>query len=170
MKLTTITVGLTGLLFLLMVTTVACGDGEEEEAPGAGVSGQSMPQAEEERLRQTAIEAQRTFLTGEADEAYAFFSSDYQAKCPFEDFSRGLMATQAFFGPWEEPEITVEAIRLEGEKAFVDILVNGQDISAGGQPPTYPYFWILEEGEWKRTSENPSPCVFPSGTPVAPQE
>jgi len=170
MKLTTITVGLAGLLFLLMVTTVACGDDKDGEAPGAGAPAQSLPQAEEEQLRQTVVEAQRTFLTGEAEEAYSFYSSDYQAKCPFENFSRILMLALALFSPSEEPEITVGAIRLEGEKAFVDILVNGQDISAGTRPPAYPYYWIREGDEWKRTSDNPSPCLFPIVTPVAPQE
>lgn len=156
--------------FLLMLASMACGNDGHQTAPGVGLPGGSLSQAGEEQLRQTVVQAQRTFLVGEAEEAYAFFTSDYQARCPFEQFSKGLKVAQAMYRSSQEPEITVEAIRLEGEKAFVDILVNGQDISAGAQPTAYPYFWVLEDGEWKRTNEDPAPCVFPTGTPVAPEE
>ena len=164
MKLIQVTVALSGFLLLVMLASAACSDGSDR----AAAPGQSLSQAEEEQLGQTVVEAQRAFLTGEAKEAYAFFASDYQERCSFEEFSRLLELTQAIYGSSGQPEIAVEAIRLEGEKAFVDIRVNGQVLDAGSEPDGYPYFWILEDGEWKRTSENPAPCELPVGTPLTP--
>jgi len=162
-------VALAGLsLLLLSMLATSCGGGGEGTTPGVTTPGQGGAQPGENELRQTAKEAQLTFIKGEADQAYAFFSSDYQARCPFEDFEKLLMAIQSVFGGQEDVEVIVEGVRFEGAKAFVDISVNGQDIDAGAESAPYPYYWIVENGTWKRTNDDPAPCRFPVATPLSP--
>lgn len=152
-----------GLLLVLSSVAVSCGGDKEGGAQSDGHPG-------EEQLRATAQEAQRVFISGEPEEAYAFFSTDYKARCPLPDFTRLLMGSRSLSGISKDAEIAVTSVRFEDDKAFVDLTVNGQNLNVGAEAALYPYYWIAEDGQWKRTNDEPQPCAFPIGTPTAPGE
>ncbi len=122
----------------------------------------------EDDLRQAATEAARAFIDGNSAISYTFYAADYRERCPFDDFLGLVLFTEAFLGDISEAEVTAESIRFEGERAFVDIRfeLNGVDLSGDDEEDEYPDYWILEEGEWKSTSDDPAPCELDFGDEI----
>lgn len=122
----------------------------------------------EDDLRQAATEAVLAFIDGDAAISYTFFAADYRERCPFNDYLGVVLFAGAFLGDISEAEATVEGIRFEGERAFVDtrIELNGVDLLGDDEEEEYPDYWILEEGEWKSTSDEPAPCELDFGDEI----
>ena len=165
-----------GLAVLTIVIAAACGDDATSDPPDTSPTIAESPailspaipsptadddiSKREDDLRQAATEAVQAFIDGDTALSYTFFAADYRERCPFGDYLGTVLFTEAFLGDISGAEATVVGIRFEGEQAFVDtgIELNGVDLLGDGEEDEYPDYWILEDGEWKSTSDDPAPC------------
>jgi hypothetical protein len=160
----------------LMLALVACGGGGEsasqptrvaqETASPEGEQQTGSPAAEdvsgrEEDLRRTAAEAFEAFIEGDNAKYYTFFASDFRERCPIEDFTSILDLASELLGDISEAEVVIDDIRFEGSRAFVDahLDLQGTELNLGnGEEDGYPVYWILEDGRWRNTTDDPRPC------------
>ncbi|MEX2245525.1 MAG: DUF4352 domain-containing protein [Dehalococcoidia bacterium] len=113
--------------------------------------------AREDDLRRTAIDALQALIDGDAADAYAFFSEDFQDRCPAHEFAFLVTFVSAFLEDADAAEITVNSVRFEGDRAYVTTSVNvaGEEVLSEGDDGSY---WTLEDGEWKADTDDPAPC------------
>jgi hypothetical protein len=130
-------------LSLLALSLGACSSGGDKNA---------NPVDREDDLRETVPAAFKAIFGGDSAEAYGYFTSDFREQCSLEDFAAVMAIASVFFGDLDpdDIDITVTAVRFEGEKAFVTAegSIKGEDIDLSSEDSGDEY-WVLEDGEWK---------------------
>ena len=171
----------TGKLLMLSIAAVtllvaACGGGTDDaplitsptitESPivPSPIADDDISDREDD-LRHAALQAAEAVINGDAAISYTFQAAGYRERCSFGDYLGTVLFIEAFLGDISGAEATVEGIRFEGERAFVDIQLelNGVDLFGDDDEDEYPNYWILEDGEWKNTSDDPAPCELDFG-------
>jgi hypothetical protein len=152
---------------------------DQTAGPGEGVAEPTQPpqpgqspeastedlSSREDDLRDTAAEAMEAFINGDNAKFYTYFSSGFRERCPLGDFIGLLALAQGFLGDMSDAEVAVGDIRFETDRAFVDVhlVLAGQELEPDGEDEEYPDYWILEDGEWKTTTDDPRPCTMDQG-------
>lgn len=134
---------LLAVVTLIALTLAACtgGGGDSDD-----------PTEREDDLRETAPAAFRAIFSGDAPEAYSYFTSDFKEQCSLADFTAVIAIASVFFGDIDEDdvEVAVKDVRFEDEKAYVTMegTINGEDLDLSSEDAGAEY-WILEDGKWK---------------------
>ncbi len=115
----------------------------------------------EDELRETFPKAAKAIFAGGGVDAYGYASQAFKDACPLSDFI-GLMAlVKAFLGDLDEDDIdvTIDSIRFEDGKAFVTSRgsIKGETFDEGGSGDLGD-FWVYEDGAWKWSTDDETPC------------
>ncbi len=157
---------------MVAASAVACGDDSSEptatqEEQPTDSTDQDLSSGEDE-LRRTAQEAIDAFLDGDNAKFYTYYAEEYKTRCSLGDFLGLLALSRAFIGDLSDAEGSIGTVRFEEDRAFVhiEISLDGEELfpDEGEEDDEY---WILEEGAWKLTSEDPNPCDLDFGDEAA---
>ena len=164
MKAMVVTILLTGALL------ASCGGSDEsrtEAEPGTSSTPDSTDQPSDDvsdregDLRGAATQAMQDFIDGNNAKYYASTTSDFQKKCPLEDFIGILVLGRGFLGDISDAEAVIDDVRFEDSRGFTDghLELDGTKLDLNGdEEDEYPEYWVLEDGRWKWTSDDPAPC------------
>jgi hypothetical protein len=165
---------LTLVAVVALALGVACG-GDDDDAPDdAGTSvATSEPSSQDDgdrsdleqheaELIDTATASFEALIDGDADAYYAYFTEDFQDRCPFEDFEGIVTLAGLFLGLMDtadDAEIRVENVRYEDGRAYIDrVTIGGEELVDDADDEEFATYWIREDGAWRADVEDETPC------------
>ena len=119
----------------------------------------------EDDLRRAATEAGEAFFAGDNAKLYTFLASDYREVCPFGDFLGILLFGRGFLGDLSDADFIIDSVTFQESRAIVKSHweINGVPLASDDEEDEYPDYWVLEDGDWKSTSDDSAPCELDFG-------
>jgi len=123
----------------------------------------------EDELRQTVTEAAEALFQNDFDSFYAYFSPDYQQRCPPEDMKRMIAVGLQLLGDFRGAKLEITHVEFQADRAFVEAYtdIRGRRVPFFAES-RYPTYWVMVDGTWRMTDDNPAPCELFPPTPTLP--
>lgn len=131
-------------------------------------SGDSIPSAtgpfgSEQALRAAITEHDQAICEWDAGDSFVFHAKDLRERCPYGDWVAFLAAGKLLLGEdiFKDAETIIDSIRFEDDKAFVErrLVRDGILLFSFPDPDDeFPGWWIWEDGQWRVTDDDPTPC------------
>jgi hypothetical protein len=152
---------------VVALLAAACGSGESAPLDEAGGT--------EAELRDAATRYAGAFLKGDYEDAYYRHTSEWQSRCPIEDWME-LMRVQkqalsdqivGISGDMSTARFIVTAAEVDGAKGVHQghLEVSGEAYPFGDQDRPAGMYWIWRDGRWQATDDSERPCEIPPATP-----
>ncbi len=139
---------------------------------GACSSGESVPLGEaggtEAKLRDAATRYADAFLRGNYEDAYYLHASEWQSRCPLEDWmelmrvQKQALSDQAVTagGDMTTAGFIVTAAEVDGSRGVHQgyVEVSGESYPFGDQDQPAGMYWVWRDGRWQATDDRERPC------------
>jgi hypothetical protein len=156
---------LVALVVALLAT--ACGSGESALIDEGGGT--------EAELRDAVTRYANAFIEGSYDDAYYLHTSEWQSRCPIEDW-REMMRVQKETisdqvvgggGDMSTARFIITAAEVDGSKGVHQghVEVAGETYRFGDQDQPGGMYWIWRDGRWQATDDSEKPCEIEPASP-----
>jgi hypothetical protein len=142
-------------------------------AAGACSNGESAPVDEaggtEAELRDVVARYADAFLKGDYEEAYYLHTSEWQGRCPIEDWMEFIALQKQGLsdqvvtagGDMSTARLVVTAVEVDGARGVHQghVEASGQSYPFGDQDQPAGMYWIWRDNRWQATDDWGQPCA-----------
>lgn len=155
------------LVALVVALLAACSSGESAPIDEAGGT--------EAELRDAVTQYGNAFIEGNYEDAYYLHTSDWQSRCPIEDWME-MMRTQKQAlsdqvvgdgGDMSTARFIVSAAVVDGSKGVHQgyVEVGGETYRFGDQDRPGGMYWIWQDDRWQATDDSDKGCEIGPASP-----